>query len=910
MSGSSSPAPSGPTQSQVVNTNIPDYAQPYVMNMLQSAQSQIYQPDGSTFNQYQPYSSNPADYVAGFSPLQQQAQSSAANLQTPGSYGAAQGITGYGIGNALQMGANATPQDFQNQVGGYMNPYIQNTLQPAMQLLNQQYGQQGAAEQGNATKTGAFGGSREALMAGQNQQNQMLAQNQLVGNAYNQAFGAAQNQYNQSGGFALQANQAAMQNANQLAGLGGQQLAAQQSILGTQAQQGALEQQQQQQIINQAVQNYATAQQYPYMQLGVMNSLLRGLPMQASTTQMYQAQPNTAQSAIGLLGAGTALAGAAKRTGGSIKAMAKGGIADVPGYKYGTLINDEQLQSDAQGLSQPQMQQRLQDPQVTPNERMMFQGVQADQNRLRQIPGAGQAIASAGLPPQPQMGASAPPQMGQQPIPMDARLSGIAQGGGPAFASMNSPTRMQAGGITHFANTGAVEDPSPTSYAPGTPFIDPKLAQNKLTNEQMERLAANPTVNLTPRQQAAQAASRQEGPKTVPADFPPELDYAQAKARSDFEQQAIAQGARPKPREFPNPQLTDEQRIAGFTNALNAPPPNVALKPAPGTETLKTEQDVAKAAQAQAAAKAAQQAQANPANLQRGNTITPGAGIGIHPQQQTEEEYTLAKAMQQRDDALRSKGIEPGVGVKSKEAMALLAKQQAGLGEKEDFNKRLAIAQGFLDFAQRPNVGKGIAGMLAPAAHAVGVGATAYAEAKNAASAAELANANAQAALEASDRKFAEGDIDGATKSYDEYRRSKMSADSAANVATIQGQYHVAAQHAANTATAHQQQLMDIWLARPENKGKDRVDAYQAIAPMAKDPQTQILTEKLALAQRKEADKFLEGSQEYSNLMRAAKKDPTKKAAVDAFREKTYRDYGVNSTAAPSNKVVPFDQLS
>ena len=116
MGGSSSPAPSGPTQSQVVNTNIPDYAQPYVMNMLQSAQSQIYQPDGSTFNQYQPYSSNPADYVAGFSPLQQQAQSSAANLQTPGSYGAAQGITGYGIGNALQMGANATPQDFQNQV--------------------------------------------------------------------------------------------------------------------------------------------------------------------------------------------------------------------------------------------------------------------------------------------------------------------------------------------------------------------------------------------------------------------------------------------------------------------------------------------------------------------------------------------------------------------------------------------------------------------------------------------------------------------------------------------------------------------------------------------------------------------------------------------------------------------------
>jgi hypothetical protein len=32
--GSPAPAASGPTQSNVVNTNIPDYAQPYVMNML------------------------------------------------------------------------------------------------------------------------------------------------------------------------------------------------------------------------------------------------------------------------------------------------------------------------------------------------------------------------------------------------------------------------------------------------------------------------------------------------------------------------------------------------------------------------------------------------------------------------------------------------------------------------------------------------------------------------------------------------------------------------------------------------------------------------------------------------------------------------------------------------------------
>ena len=38
-------APSGPTNTTVTNTNIPDYAQPYVSNMLNAAQAQIYTPD-------------------------------------------------------------------------------------------------------------------------------------------------------------------------------------------------------------------------------------------------------------------------------------------------------------------------------------------------------------------------------------------------------------------------------------------------------------------------------------------------------------------------------------------------------------------------------------------------------------------------------------------------------------------------------------------------------------------------------------------------------------------------------------------------------------------------------------------------------------------------------------------------
>ena len=175
-----------------------------------------------------------------------------------------------------------------------------------MQLLNQQYGQQLAQEQGQATGAGAFGGSREALMAGLNQQNKMLAQNQLVGNAYSQAYQNAQGQAANVANMGLQGAQAGISGAGQLGTLGGQQLQAQQGIYNAQTAAGAAQQAQQQQMINQAIQNYAVAQQYPQQQLAFMNAQLRGLPLQSSTVQQYQAAPSAVSQAAGIGTAGIA----------------------------------------------------------------------------------------------------------------------------------------------------------------------------------------------------------------------------------------------------------------------------------------------------------------------------------------------------------------------------------------------------------------------------------------------------------------------------------------------------------------------------------------------------------------------------------------------------------------------------
>jgi hypothetical protein len=85
---------------------------------------------------------------------------------------------------------------------------------------------------------------------------------------------------------------AATQAAGALGQLGGQQLGAQKEIIGLQSQMGREQQALEQNKINQAIQDYAIAQQYPFMQLGMMNAMLRGLPMQTQTTQLYQAQPS------------------------------------------------------------------------------------------------------------------------------------------------------------------------------------------------------------------------------------------------------------------------------------------------------------------------------------------------------------------------------------------------------------------------------------------------------------------------------------------------------------------------------------------------------------------------------------------------------------------------------------------
>jgi len=156
-----------PQQTTVQNTNIPEYARPYVETMLGATQQQLFNTtpgaDGTTqitgVKPYQAFGQEGAGLgpgemaaaqsaVAPFDPLQQQAYQTAAGLGLPSTYGQAADITGMGIAGAMGtagqaqglygMGRQAAGagQQYARQatnpyaVQAYMNPYLESALAP------------------------------------------------------------------------------------------------------------------------------------------------------------------------------------------------------------------------------------------------------------------------------------------------------------------------------------------------------------------------------------------------------------------------------------------------------------------------------------------------------------------------------------------------------------------------------------------------------------------------------------------------------------------------------------------------------------------------------------------------------------------------------------------------------------
>jgi hypothetical protein len=247
-----------------------------------------------------------APQVAGISQFTQAAQQQAAEQAGLGSLsfdpktgavtniGAGTGIAGYEpfLQQAQQYSG---PQAYQQ----FMSPYQQQVIDTTLTEFDKQRQQALAQQQAQAVAGGAFGGAREGVQraeyGAQTLQDRAALQAQLLQQGFGQAQQAAQTAFQQQQGLASLQPQLAGQEAQQLATLGGQASAYQQSILDAQAQ---------------AAREAAFE---PYTRYGLVGQQLTGLvggfPTQVQT---YQQQQQPASPFQQFLGAGIGLGSLAK----------------------------------------------------------------------------------------------------------------------------------------------------------------------------------------------------------------------------------------------------------------------------------------------------------------------------------------------------------------------------------------------------------------------------------------------------------------------------------------------------------------------------------------------------------------------------------------------------------------------
>ena len=292
--------PSQPSSQNVTQTSIPEYAKPYVEKMLGKTEALT----------NAPYQSYQGERIAGFTPMQQQAQQGMANLGPAQQLGTATQLAGIGglgsLGAGQQFAQQATnPYAMQ----AYMSPYIENALQPQMREAARQSGIQGQQNQAQAVQQGAFGGSRSAIVEAERQRNLAQQQGDIYGRGMQSAFEQARQAQQFGADLGLRGYGQAGQMASTLGQLGQTQFGQQKDIIQGQASMGAQQQALEQQRLQQQYSDFAAQRQNPYQQLSFMSDMLRGLPLSQYSQTMYQQPTSPLATAAGL---GMTFAGAQK----------------------------------------------------------------------------------------------------------------------------------------------------------------------------------------------------------------------------------------------------------------------------------------------------------------------------------------------------------------------------------------------------------------------------------------------------------------------------------------------------------------------------------------------------------------------------------------------------------------------
>lgn len=314
----------------------------------------------TTANPYQAYS---GERIAEFDPLQNKFFSGVESLRPSGSIGEAAGIAGEASKRALGLSydpykSSYQPGQFGSQAGQYMDPYMQNVVEIQQREAQRAADIQGTQRGADAVKSGAFGGSRQAIMDAEAARNLATQKGDIQARGLQEAYTKGLDQFNKEQalaestkqfgessrqfgeGLGLKGLEAALAASGRLGELGTAEFSQEVDALGALQKAGAQRQTQEQSKLQTDYEEFLKQKKYPYEQLEFMSNIMRGTPY-GTTSTAYTPGPSTGQQ---LLGLGTSLGGA------YLMGPAGGAAATKLFKKKGGMVSTKKMKSG--GLSE------------------------------------------------------------------------------------------------------------------------------------------------------------------------------------------------------------------------------------------------------------------------------------------------------------------------------------------------------------------------------------------------------------------------------------------------------------------------------------------------------------------------------------------------------------------------------
>jgi hypothetical protein len=313
----------------------------------------------TTANPYQAYT---GERIAEFDPLQNKFFSGVESLRPSGNFGEASGIAGEASKRALGMSydpykSSYQPGQFGSQAGQYMDPYMQNVVEIQQREAQRAADIQGTQRGADAVKSGAFGGSRQAIMDAEAARNLSTQKGDIQARGLQEAYTKGLDQFNKEQalaestkqfgessrqfgeGLGLKGLEAALAASGRLGELGTAGFGQEIDVLGAQQKAGAQRQAQEQSKLQTDYEEFLKQKKYPYEQLEFMSNIMRGTPY-GTTSSTYTPGPSAGQQ---LLGLGTSL-------GGAYLMGPAGGVASKLFKKKGGMVSTKKMKSG--GLSE------------------------------------------------------------------------------------------------------------------------------------------------------------------------------------------------------------------------------------------------------------------------------------------------------------------------------------------------------------------------------------------------------------------------------------------------------------------------------------------------------------------------------------------------------------------------------